>query len=261
MLRSLSSRFLAAAGAAAILLPGATPTRAVDQPKKLGGDTIRIDGISVPYRSVTISSPVQEILAEVFVEEGDSVKKDQPLAQLFDEKERIEFRRFEKLLEKRQFDEQASQNLLESNLLSREKVLAAEAELELAQVDYDLAKVKLEEKTIESTVDGIVIRRLVEPGESVDRIQPLFEIVNIDQLTLQFYIEPKMLEQLAIGDRIPFHLTETPEKRGEGIIEFVSPSADPQSGLFRIKLHADNSDHQFLAGVRVTGEFPAASGE
>lgn len=222
---------------------------------------LSIDGISVPYRSVTISSPVQEILAEVFVEEGDTVRKSQPLAQLFDEKERIEFRRFEKLLEKRKFDQQASQNLLEGNLLSKEKALAAEAELELAQVDYDLAKVKLEEKTIDSTVDGIVIRRMVDPGESVDRIQPLFEIVNIDWLTLQFYVEPSLLDQLSIDDSIPFFITGDPDKRGDGVVDFISPSADPESGLFRIKLRVDNPDHKFLAGVRVTGEFPAATGE
>ncbi|MCB1091429.1 MAG: HlyD family efflux transporter periplasmic adaptor subunit, partial [Verrucomicrobiae bacterium] len=172
---------------------------------------VKVDGFSVPYRSVTISSPVQEILAEVFVEEGDTVKKGQPLAQLFDEKEQIEFRRFEKLLEKRKFDAQASENLLKGNLLSKEKALAAEAELELAQVDYDLAKTKLEEKTIKSTVDGIVIRRMVEPGESVDRIQPLIEVVNIDRLTLQFYLEPALLDRLAIGDQIPFHITDAPE--------------------------------------------------
>lgn len=229
------------------------------QEKAAEPETIAIDGISTPYRSVTISSPVQEILAEVFVEEGDTVKKDQELAQLIDEKERIESRRFEKLLEKRQFDAQASRNLLEKNLLSKEKALAAEAELELAQVDYDLANAQLEEKTIKSTVDGIVIRRLVEPGESVDRIQPLFEIVDIDQLTLQFFIEPGLLDSLSIGDTVSFFMTEFPEKRGEAVVEFVSPSADSESGLFRIKLKADNSDRRFLAGVRVTGHFPAGT--
>lgn len=217
--------------------------------------TVAIDGISIPYRSVTISSPVQEILAEVFVEEGDTVKTNQPLAQLFDEKERIEFRRFEKLLEKRQFDQRASRNLLEKNLLSKEKALAAEAELELAQVDYDLAKTQLAEKTIKSTVDGIVIRRLVEPGESVDRIEALLEIVDIDRLTLQFYVEPEVLDHLSVGDRIPFEITGKPEKKGEAVVDFISPSADPQSGLFRIKLKADNRDRRFLAGVRVTGHF------
>ncbi|NLT71910.1 MAG: efflux RND transporter periplasmic adaptor subunit [Verrucomicrobiaceae bacterium] len=195
-------------------------------------------------------------LSKVFVEEGDTVKKDQLLAQLLDEKERIEFRRFEALLEKRQFDKKASQNLLDSNLLSREKALAAEAELELAQVDYELAKAKLEEKSIKSTVAGIVIRRMAEPGESVDRIAPLFEIVDIDQLTLQFYVEPTLLDSLGIGDSIPFFITGDPEKRGEATVEFISPSADPQSGLFRIKLKVENTGHRFLAGVRVTGEFP-----
>ncbi len=220
-----------------------------------------VDGISLPYRSVTISSPVQEILSEVFVQEGDPVKKDQLLAQLLNEKERIESRRYEKLLEKREFDHEASQNLLKDNLLSKEKALAAEAELELARVDYDLAKATLEEKAIHSTVDGIVIRRYVEPGESVDRVQPLFEIVNIDKLFLQFYLEPRLIDFLKKGDRIPFQMVDTPGKQGEAEVDFISPSADPQSGLFRVKLLAGNPSHEFRAGVRVTAKFAVAEGD
>lgn len=220
----------------------------------LAGDPV--DGISLPYRSVTISSPVQDILSEVYVEEGDPVIEGQALAQLLDQKERIEFRRYEKLLEKRQFDAQASRNLLEGNLLSREKVLSAEAELELAQVEYDLSKVVLEEKTIRSTVDGIVIRRHVDPGESVDRVQPLFEIVNVEKLTLQLYVEPAQILDLEAGEEIPFHISGSPDTAGIATVDFISPAADPQSGLFRVKLLVDNSEKKFLAGVRITANLP-----
>ena len=215
-----------------------------------------VDGLSMAYRSVTVSAPVDEILAEILVDEGDAVTKDQPLARLRDEKEQIEFRRFEKLYEKRQFDHQASQNLLKDNLMSKEKAMAAEAELELAKVDYDLAKTQLDEKSIESPLDGIVIRRLADEGEFVDRVQPIFEIVNIDQLYLQFYVEPSLARALKKGDKVAFHTAEDPDGVDrEAIVDFISPAADSSSGLFRVKLLAQNQTREVLAGVRVTAEF------
>ena len=39
-----------------------------------------VDGLSLPWKSVRVSSPVQDIVAEVKVEEGMTVTKDQVLA-------------------------------------------------------------------------------------------------------------------------------------------------------------------------------------
>lgn len=217
----------------------------------------KVDGLALPFKSVTVSSPVQEIIAEIAVEEGDAVKKNDVLARLRDEKEKIDFRRYEKVYEKRQFDYEASQNLLKENIMSREQALAAEAELELAKVDYDLAKVNLGEKTIQSPLDGIVIRKFLEDGESVDRVEPLFEIVNIDQLYLQFFLEPRLVRNLGEGDEIAFSVASDSGTTKRAKVDFISASADASSGLFRVKLLVENAGHKIKAGLRVTADFPS----
>jgi RND family efflux transporter MFP subunit len=215
-----------------------------------------VDGLSLPWKAVRVSSPVQEIVAEVKVEEGVAVKKGQVLARLHDEKEQAEHDRARKIVEKREFDARAATALVADKITSKEKALEAEIELQLARVDVDVARRKLEEKTIRSPLDGVVVRKLKEEGESADRVEPIFEIVNIDRLFLQFYVDRKLASGLARDQDIEFWVAGEPAARHRARVDFISPGADAASGLFRVKLVFDNPGHALKAGVRVTADFP-----
>jgi len=214
-----------------------------------------LDGLTLPWKSVQVSSPVQEIVAEVAVREGDSVTKDQVLARLHDEKEVAEWHRAEKIVEKREFDAKAATALVAERITSREKALETDIELQLARVDVEIAKRKAEEKTIRSPLDGVVVRTLKEEGESADRVEPMFEIINIDRLFLQFYVERRTAAALKPGQEIEFWLSDDTSVKGVAKVDFVSPGADPASGLFRVKLLLENKGHAVSAGVRVTAKF------
>jgi membrane fusion protein, multidrug efflux system len=213
-----------------------------------------VDGLTLPLKTVRLSSGVQEIIAEIKVQEGDAVKKNQVLARLHDEKEQAEHERAEKIVEKREFDAKASSALVAEKITSREKALEAEIELKLAKVDVQISQRKIDEKTIKSPLDGIVVRKLKEEGESVDRVEPMFEIINVDQLYLQFYVERRVADGLKPGREIDFWLSGEPQKKWKARVDFVSEGADAASGLFRIKLLFDNPGHAIKAGVRVTAD-------
>jgi RND family efflux transporter MFP subunit len=214
-----------------------------------------IDGLSLPWKSVVVSSPVQEIVAEVKVREGDTVTKNQILARLHDEKEAAELQRTEKIVEKRSFDAKAATALVAERITSREKALETDIELQLARVDVEIAKRKVEEKTVRAPLDGVVVRTLKEEGESADRVEPMFEIINVDRLFLQFYVERKIAAKLVPGQAIEVRLSDESTKIGAATVDFVSPGADAASGLFRVKLLYDNANRSLQAGVRVTARF------
>ena len=214
-----------------------------------------VDGLSLPWKSVRVSSPVQDIVAEVKVEEGMTVTKDQVLARLHDEKEQAEHDRSLKIVMKREFDYKSSAALVADKITSKEKALEADVELQLARVDVELAQRKLEEKTIKSPLNGILVRKLKEVGESVDRVEQMFEIINIDQLFLQFYVDRKVAEALKPGQEFAFWVTGETGAKHQAVVDFVNPGADPASGLFRVKLLHINKDHVLKAGVRVTADF------
>lgn len=214
-----------------------------------------VDGLTLPWKSVLVSSPVQEIVAEVKVREGDTVTKDEVLARLHDEKEVAEHQRAEKIVEKRTFDAKAANALVAERITSREKALETDIELQLARVDVEIAKRKVEEKTVRSPLDGVVVRTLKEEGESADRVEPLFEIINIDRLFLQFYVERRTAASLKPGQQVEFWLSDDTAVKGTATVDFISLGADPASGLFRIKLLYDNAGQSLRAGVRITAKF------
>jgi len=132
-----------------------------------------------------------------------------------------------------------------------------ETDLEAAKLQYQLALTALEEKTIKSPLSGIVVKRYKEPGESVDRTEKLFDIVNIDQVYVQFYLQPALIEKLSVKDKVSVHFPSfnNGAQQFEASVAFIDPRIDAASGLFRIKLLLDNPNHDIRAGMRGEADF------
>ena len=58
----------------------------------------------------------------------------------------------------------------------------AKEQRELAKAELDLAKQALEEHTIIAPFDGIVIKRMKNPGESVRANEAVVQLGNLDKL-------------------------------------------------------------------------------
>ena len=92
------------------------------------------------------------------------------------------------MIAKREFDFNTSTKLYKDTIVSEEQMLEKKIELDLAKADLDLAHRRLEEKTIQSPIDGIVVEQMKEEGEPVDRAEPVMRVVNIDQLYLKIFV-------------------------------------------------------------------------
>ena len=75
------------------------------------------------WHRTTVSSPAEEIVAEVMVEEGEEVKKGDLPAQLASRKEELEVERLDQLIAKAQFVYDATKALYEEKIESKETLL------------------------------------------------------------------------------------------------------------------------------------------
>ncbi|MGA3171262.1 MAG: efflux RND transporter periplasmic adaptor subunit [Chthoniobacteraceae bacterium] len=217
-----------------------------------------VQGLVLPFKQVSVSSPVlQDNIKDIEVDEGDTVTQGQVLAHLLNDREELDVKRTENLVKRAQFEYDGMKKLEEESDASKDAELEKETDLEAAKLDYQMAIVDLQEKTITSPLSGIVVKRYKEPGESVDRTEKMFDIVNIDQVYIQFYLEPELIEKIALGDRIPVHF---PAYNGgvreyDAAVAFIDPRIDAASGLFRVKLLLDNPKHEIRAGMRGDADF------
>ena len=217
-----------------------------------------VQGLVIPFKQVSVSSPVlQDIIAEIFVDEGDEVKQGQPLAKLMSDKEDLEVQQYAKLIERKQFEANGMQELLKEKMASKDAALEKQTDLELAKIQHKLALVHLNEKVIRAPLAGVVVKKYKEVGEGVDRAEKLFDVVNIDQIYVQFYLDPKFMETVQTNMTLPVTFPTLPKgaRPYSGKVSFIDPRIDAASGLFRVKLLLDNPNHEIKAGMRAQADF------
>lgn len=209
------------------------------------------EGLALPFREVEVSSPVPGQVVELAVREGGTVEEGALVARLFSRVEELNMNRAKAALEKREFDYRSSQNLFEDKLVSEDDALTKRIELDLAKLEFEIAQEQFLLRQIKAPLDGVVVERKVEVGETVTANQPVFVLVDIDRIYVQFYAPAEDLPHLREGldARVQF-----PELGGAqvfaGKIDFIDPRVDAASGLLRVRVLLENPEHRIKAGLR-----------
>ena len=216
-------------------------------------------GLVIPFKTVSVSSPVlQEVIDSVLVDEGDEVSEGQPIVQLRAEREALEVERTQKLIELGTFKASGAQTLFKEKMGSKEKWLEEQAQLELSTILHRVAETMFKEKTVRSPLAGVVVKKHKEAGESVDRAEKLMDIVNIDQVYVQFYLDPLLMTTTKEGQEVRIKFPVIANAEFTGKITFVDPRIDAGSGFFRVKVLLENKDRAVKAGMRATADFGKA---
>jgi membrane fusion protein, multidrug efflux system len=214
----------------------------------------RFDGLVLPFKEVVVSSPVQSAITEIACREGDTVKAGAVLARLYGRIEELDMLRTKAALEKREFDFKGSANLYADKIISEDEALKNKIELELARLQAEQATELFLQRTITAPIDGIVVEKMREVGESVTAAQALFRLVAIDQVYVQFYLSSEQAAALKVGDQLTVRCqtgaaTDAP-RNYTGRIDFIDPRVDAASGLMRVKVLLPNPGHVIKPGLR-----------
>ncbi len=214
------------------------------------------EGVAKPFKSITLSSSLREIITKIAVEEGDRITEGQILVNLESEKETVSIERMGQIIEKAQFDFKASKRLFEQNVSSKDDALAKELDLKRVEAELKIAKTELARREIHSPLTGVVVHRFREAGEAVNEAEPILQVMDADHLLLQFYLEAPMLSTLKMGDQIEVSFPEIiPHVERKAKINFIDPEVDARSGMFRVRLLMDNKDQVVRPGMKVRAKF------
>ena len=241
-------------------LPGVVLVMAACLPRIADASSNWLEGISQPIERITVSSPVEEIVQTVVVDEGDRVESGQVLANLLSTQEQLEVSRLDALIVKAEADYQAMVNLVEAAIESKEKLAEAQTALTSLSLEREIALAQVTERIIRTPISGTVVFRLKDPGEAIGRVEPLFEVINAQQLKLQFFMTAEELPRLKEGLEVD---VKFPSLRGAQVytarLAFVDPQIDSRSGMFRVRFLFDNSEAGILPGARVQVKLPEAN--
>lgn len=216
-----------------------------------------VEGTTHPMERITISSPVEEIVGEVFVKEGEVVEEGAVLAQLLSKRQVLEVKRLDQLVAKAQFSYDATLSLFNKKIESKETLLEKKAELDSLKIEREIAQAQVEERRIVAPITGTVVYRLKDPGESIGRVEPIFEMIDVSRLKLMFFLSSDYLGVLRDGMECEVEFPEAPDREDlTAKLTFVDPQVDARSGLFRVRFQLDNSVAKIKPGIRVRLKLP-----
>ncbi len=238
--------------------------------------------ITRPSSAPVMSFPLTGKVAKVLVDQGDPVKKGQPLIQLDDSVEALELQALQEQAEQKIRVEAAEKSLdqkrveLEKKEWAYKRKAATELEVKQARLDVDIAelslqlskfqrtqdrlkylqaKARLDRMTLRSEVDGLVENVLVEPGEVVTHETKAIRVVQIDPLWLDVPVPMAQASRLQAGAvaRVIFSVGQTGR---DGKVLHVAAVADAASRTRTVRVELPNPDGR-AAGEHVTVTFPA----
>lgn len=213
-------------------------------------------GIVMPFKLAGVYSPVlQELITDILVEEGDEVKEGQVVVQLRNDREKLDVELSVKEIELRKFTAMGHEKLFKEKMGSEEKALESKTQYELAQLMKQAKDLALDEKSIRSQLSGVVVKKYKEEGEAVDRSERILDIVNFDQVYMQFYVNPEVRKTLKPDAVMKARVPELDNAEFEGKISFIDPQNNAASGLVRVKLLVDNKDRRIKPGMKAVADF------
>ena len=125
----------------------------------------------------------------------------------------------------------------------------ANLEAQVSNVKSVLKNIKLDiEKTIiKAPFDGIVSEKMVEETEFISIGTPLFTIIDLDPIKIEGYLSEFDVNKVSVGTKALIEDSNGIKKNG--IISFISPSAEISTRTFEITIEADNKDLSYKSGI------------
>lgn len=244
-------------------------------------DTLRVTGITEPFKDATISATVPGQIHAIRRQEGDRVSEGDVLVELDDTLESLEAARrklvWESKVEVESAGERAAtvkmdldgtlQLFQSTRSVSKDELAKKELEHKLAvadhetlrlaerreELEYQIAMEQLERRRIKTPMDGVVVKTYLEEGEYSEPRLPLVRVVDISRCYFVCNVDAPAARLLDVGKQVTLTLDgDDGPVRIDGEVSFRSPVVDPASGLQEVKVLFDNAGGEISPGV--TGE-------
>ncbi|HZU44301.1 MAG TPA: HlyD family secretion protein [Terriglobales bacterium] len=129
--------------------------------------------------------------------------------------------------------------------ITRSRAGAAEAQVQRARAALEQAQLNLQYTTVRAPVSGIVDKRSVEPGQTVQPGQPLFAIVMIDDLWVTANYKETQLRDMRPGQSATISVDAT-GKKYKGHVESIGGATGARFSL----LPPENATGNFVKVVQ-----------
>jgi len=239
------------------------------------------EAIALAHRDVTLGAPFDGQLLFVSAIEGSTVERGTELARLDDREARAELvvaqlraesmgdvvrarAEFEFAREERdrvtaaiQREAAKDRELHDAERRVRSADAALQSAMEsmaIAQASMQASQVNVERHALRAPMDGVVVRRLLQPGSSVKMGDPIVRLVDTAVLEAEFHLPANLASTLVPGLSAMVRAGSPVRAPLGAVLKLVDPVIDPGTGTRRCVFVIANPGRRYPAGFTVSLE-------
>ena len=143
---------------------------------------------------------------------------------------------------------------------ARAQVASAQAQINQQSASTQTTRINLERTVIRSPVDGVVLTRTIEPGQTVAaslQAPELFTIAeDLSKMKIELAVDEADIGQVQAGQAVSFTADAFPNQQFRGVVDQVRLSATNTSNVvtYPVVVTVDNSEGTLLPGLTVNAE-------
>jgi RND family efflux transporter MFP subunit len=218
-------------------------------------------GLIEARKKIIINPDVGGKIAQIYVEEGDRVRKGQVLAELDTRAIRLQLEQAEaqKAVAEANFND-ARNNLERWARLRKENAVseqqyeqiklaceAAESQLQQAQAAVNLAEYNLDVSIMEAPFEGIIAAKNAEVGDVINPMMGGFgaasgvlTLMDFSVVKIEAEVSQNDIARISKGQPASLRVSEYPDRVFEGLVTVVNLAADSLSKKFGVEVQVQN---------------------
>lgn len=199
-----------------------------------------------PERRADVVAKVSGLVEKLFVEEGHWVREGDVLAQLDDERLKIQVDQALADLNRLEADYKRAGNLFEKELISEEEYENLRFQYESQKSVCELRKLDLKYSAITAPISGVITERLIRIGNQVNVSQRVFAIANFNPLVARVFIPESEMRRLQVNQPVKILIDANGDELHDGRVARINPVVDPASGTVKATIEVTASSKESL---------------
>ena len=189
------------------------------------------------------------IIKQVFVKEGDAVRKGQLVATLNLNEINAQVQQAKYSYEKALRDYNRSSNLYRDSVATLEQVQNSKTALDIAQQQVNTVQFNQNYSEIRATASGYVLKKLANPGQLVNAGDPVLQLNGAHQSAwvLNVGVSDAEWGAIQIGNTAIIQTDAFPNKPINAVVARKTEGIDPSTGTFTIHLQLNGNAAESMA--------------
>ncbi|TBU99740.1 efflux RND transporter periplasmic adaptor subunit [Stutzerimonas kirkiae] len=200
-------------------------------------------------QGIDLSVEIAGTVSQVQFRSGEKVSKDQPIVLLDSLVEQANLASAEADLDLARVEFQRARSLVERQAISRSEFDRLNAQLQRSNASVAQLKATLQKKRILAPFSGTIGIRQVDVGGFIAAGTPIATLQDLSTLFVDFFLAEQQVPLLALGQAVEVTVAAYPGETFPGRITAINPKVETSTRNVQVRAELENPEERLLPGM------------